>query len=87
MTIRMYANHKKIPLEDVSITLRHTREHEKDCENCESGERMLDVIERDIALVGDLDESVRARLMEIADRCPVHRTLENEISIRSNALR
>lgn len=87
MTIRMYANRKKIPLEDISITLRHSREHEKDCVDCESGERRLDVIERDIELVGDIDEPTRARLMEIADRCPVHRTLENEIAIRSNEVR
>lgn len=84
MTIRMYANRKKIPLDDVKITLRHSREHSADCEDCEGKEHMLDVIERDIKLVGDIDEKTRTRLMEIADRCPVHRTLENEISIRSN---
>jgi len=87
MTIRMYANHKKIPLEDVNITLRHSREHASDCEDCDGKENLLDVIERDIQLVGDLDEKTRARLMEIADRCPVHRTLDNEISIRSNEIR
>jgi len=86
MTIRMYANRKKIKLDDVTVTLRHGREHQSDCEDCENDGKVLDVIERDIAFSGDIDASTRERLMQIADRCPVHRTLENEIVIRSNLI-
>lgn len=87
MTIRMYANRKKIALSDVNITLRHRREHHRDCEDCEDGKTSLDVIEREILLTGDLSDAQRQRLMEIADRCPVHRSLENEIQIRSHEQR
>lgn len=76
MTIRMYANHKKWPLEDVNIDLQHEKVHAQDCEGCEKGDK-IDHITRVISLTGDLTEEQRARLLEIADRCPVHRTLEN----------
>ena len=81
MTIRMYANRKGWPLEDISIDLRHSREHASDCEDCEGGGAKIDVITRFIALHGPLDAEQRQRLLEIADRCPVHRTLENDIRI------
>lgn len=87
MTIRMYANHKSWPLEDVSVHLTHRREHLKDCEDCE-GEKgaKLEVLAREISLSGPLDEEQRARLMEIADRCPVHRTLEGRLEIETRAV-
>jgi putative redox protein len=82
MTIRMYADRRKLPLTGVSVKLSHNKVHQKDCEECvlssgKSKSPLFDRIERHIALAGnDLTESDRTRLMEIADRCPVHRTLE-----------
>ena len=86
MTIRMYANRKKIALEDVSITLTHDRIHAADCEACESESGQVDIIRREISFKGELSDAERERLFEIADRCPVHRTLENEIRIESALL-
>jgi putative redox protein len=82
MTIRMVANRQNYPLDSVDIRLRHFREHEKDCEDCEKGERKIDVIEREVILKGDLDEKQRGHLERIADRCPVHRTLHGRIKVR-----
>lgn len=80
MTIRMYAGHKKWPLESVSVRLRHEKKHAEDCADCEQKGARLDHIEREVALVGPaLDEAQRARLLEIANRCPVHRTLHGDI--------
>ncbi|MBP2471208.1 putative redox protein [Crossiella equi] len=81
MTLRMYADRKQLPLEHVSVALRHSRVHAKDCADCETRQGKLDRIERTITLTGDLTEEQRARLLEIADRCPVHRTLHSEIII------
>jgi putative redox protein len=81
MTIAMYARRKGWPLEAVRVTLRHGRIHARDCEECETKVGKLDRIERDIELVGALDEAQRARLLEIAGKCPVHRTLTSEVVI------
>lgn len=81
MTLRMYADHKKWPLESVEVRLRHDKIHATDCEECETKTGKVDVIERVITLGGELDEAQRARLLEIADRCPVHRTLESEVKV------
>ena len=86
MTLRMYASRKGIALERASVTLRHAREHLHDCEGCEESPRRIEVIERDIELVGPLSEDDRARLMAIADRCPVHRTLEGDLHVRTRAV-
>jgi putative redox protein len=83
MTIAMYARRKHWPLERVSVRLRHTRVHAEDCAVCDESEAKLTVIERDIDLVGALDDDKRARLLEIANRCPVHRTLTSRIDIRT----
>ena len=83
MTIRMYANHKGWPLEDVHVQLEHSRQHSTDCENCENSSSKIEVITRVIKLSGNLDESQRERLMEIANRCPVHRTLEGDLRIET----
>ena len=87
MTLRMYANHKKWPLEDSIVTLQHSREHAEDCEDCDNKSAKIDVIKRQIKIVGDeLNDEQRVRLMEIADRCPVHRTLENKIEVRTEGV-
>jgi putative redox protein len=78
MTLRMYASHKKLPLEDVSIKLVHERVHAEDCIDCDG---KIERITRRISLVGDLSEDERRRLLEIADKCPVHRTLESDPQI------
>lgn len=81
MTVGLYARRKKWPLQDVTIEMRHSRIHAKDCADCETKEGMLDRIEMDVKLEGPLSEEQRAKLMEIAQKCPVHRTLGNEIDI------
>lgn len=83
MTIRMYAERKQIPLRDVSVELRHARIHAKDCENCETSTGMLDRIDLRIKLDGDLTAEQREKLLAIAGKCPVHRTLHSEIQIRT----
>ena len=77
MTLRMYAGRKQWPLEGVTVRLRHRRDYPKDCENCEDPKSRIERIEREITLRGPLSEEQKARLLEIADRCPVHRTLSN----------
>jgi uncharacterized OsmC-like protein/alpha-beta hydrolase superfamily lysophospholipase len=83
MTLRMYARRKGIALEHVSVRLRHEKVHATDCETCETQTGHLDRIDRTIELAGDLDAATRARLLEIAERCPVHRTLHSEVWVRS----
>jgi putative redox protein len=85
MTMRMYADRKGWPLEGVEVRLKHGRIHAEDCEDCDSREGRVDQIVREIRIEGALDAAQQARLLEIADRCPVHRTLENEIKIRTRA--
>jgi putative redox protein len=82
MTLQLYARRKQWPLERVEVSLRNERIHASDCDDCESKDGMITRIERYISLTGPLDEEQRARLLEIAQRCPVHRTLSAEISIR-----
>lgn len=81
MTLRMYAEHKKISLEKVTVRLQHEKIHAEDCHECETKNGKVDVIEREVVMEGDLDADTRARLLEIADRCPVHKTLHSEIKI------
>ncbi len=83
MTLRVYANHKKLPLEGVRVRLRHGKIHAEDCARCETKEGKLDHVEREIEVLGELTEEQRQRLLEIADKCPVHRTLTSEIEISS----
>ena len=83
MTVRLYAEQKKLPLQRVSVRLTHHKVHEKDCEDCESKNSKLDRVERAITFEGALDEAQRKRLLEIADKCPVHRTLEGGVDIRT----
>ena len=85
MTMRLYADRKSLPLERVTVTLKHSKIHAEDCAECETKAGMLDQIERVIAMDGNLDAEQRTKLMEIADKCPVHRTLTSEIHIVTQA--
>jgi putative redox protein len=84
MTLRLYAERKQLPLDRVTVQLSHKKIHAEDCEHCETGTGMIDRIERVIGLEGTLAADDRGRLMEIADKCPVHRTLTSEIDIRTS---
>jgi len=83
MTLRMYATRKEIELKSVAVVLRHSKIHADDCEECETKTGTVDQITRIIKLTGNLTDDQRQRLLEIADRCPVHRTLSSEINIKS----
>jgi uncharacterized OsmC-like protein len=83
MTLRLYADRKGWPLERVVVALRHGRIHAEDCATCETREGFVERIQREITLYGALDDGQRARLMEIADRCPVHRTLTSEVLVET----
>lgn len=82
MTLQLYARHKQIRLEKVEVSLRHDRIYAKDCEDCETKEGKVDRIERYISLTGDLTNDQKNRMLQIAQRCPVHKTLTSEISIK-----
>jgi putative redox protein len=83
MTIGMYARRKKWPLASVMVRLRHFKIHVDDCADCESQDAALDRVERDIELIGNLTEEQRQKLVEIADKCPLHRTLTRGIEIQT----
>jgi len=82
MTVGLYARRKQIPLENITVSLRHSRIYAKDCEECETKEGMLDRINVELDLTGPLSAEQHDKLMEIAAKCPVHRTLTSEINIR-----
>lgn len=84
MTLKMYADHKKINLRSATVSVRHGRVHAEDCVDCESTSGKIDEFRRELHLDGDLDEKQRQRMLEIADRCPVHKTLHNEIRVRTS---
>ena len=81
MTLRMYANHKQLDLDNVEVRLRHDRVYADDCSNCDGNAAKIERITRTVKLSGDLSDEQRRRLLEIADRCPVHRTLEGSPEI------
>jgi len=83
MTLRMYADRKDWALEEVGVTLAHQRQHAEDCASCEDADRRLEVIERRVRITGDLSAEQIQRLLEIADRCPVHRTLHANLEVRT----
>ena len=85
MTVRMYAKRKEWPLEQVRVTLRHSRIHAQDCAECETRIGMIDHIDLDIELIGDLGDAQRERLLLIAGRCPVHQTLTSEVHIATTS--
>jgi putative redox protein len=83
ITLRMYADHKQWPLENIDVHLSHRKIHARDCEACESDTGKIDLIERELELSGPLDTSQRERLLEIANKCPVHRTLRSETLVET----
>jgi putative redox protein len=83
MTLGMYARRKQWPLASVIVRLRHSKIHATDCADCETEDAMLDRIDRDIELTGDLTEEQRRKLLEIADTCPVHRTLTRGMKVHT----
>ena len=83
MTIGLYARRRNWPLQEVVVSLWHSKIHSADCAECETREGKIDRIEREIQLIGSLTSEQRSKLMEIADKCPVHRTLTSEINIRT----
>jgi len=85
MTLRMYANHKKLPVENIQVHLSHKRIHAQDCADCETGDGRVDEIERIIDYQGQLSEEQHQRFLDIADKCPVHKTLEGDIKVRTRA--
>lgn len=85
MTLRMYANRKKLALDHIAVRLEHKKIHAEDCADCETESGKLDLIEREIELVGELTRQERERLLEIADKCPVHRTLHSEVRVETRA--
>jgi uncharacterized OsmC-like protein len=82
MTVGLYARRKQFPLENIIVALWHSRIYAKDCDECETKEGMLDRIEVEVKLTGSLSAEQHAKLMEMAGKCPVHRTLTSEINIR-----
>jgi uncharacterized OsmC-like protein len=83
MTLALYARRKQWPLDGVTVRLQHSKIHAADCADCETREGKLDQIESELTLSGTLTDEQRAKLLEIADKCPVHRTLTSEIKIRT----
>ncbi|MEZ5690305.1 MAG: alpha/beta fold hydrolase [Rickettsiales bacterium] len=81
MTVRMYADHKKWPLEKISVRLKHQKIHAKDCDDCESKDGKIDIIEKKLSFYGDLSEEQKRRLLEISEKCPVNKTLKSDIKI------
>ena len=84
MTVRMYANRKKWPLTGVKVQLRHYRIHGEDCAKCDQDNPQIDMIDREITFSGNLDDAQKQRLLEIADRCPVHRTLHGKLEVKTS---
>jgi putative redox protein len=85
MTVGFYARRNKFPLENITVSLWHSRIHTRDCEECETKEGMVDRIDVEVELSGSLTAEQHAKLMDIAQKCPVHRTLTSEINIRLRA--
>lgn len=83
MTLKMYASHKKLDLRSVTVRVTHGKIHAKDCADCETQNGKIDEFQRELTIDGDLSDEQRNRMLEIADRCPVHRTLHGEMKVRT----
>ncbi len=79
MTLRMYAKHKKLAIDDIAVSLKHNRNYHEDCQDCDEKDARIEMISREITIVGDISDAQRQRLLTIADRCPVHRTLAGKL--------
>ncbi|MRI33656.1 osmotically inducible protein C [Endozoicomonas sp. OPT23] len=86
MTLRMYAKHKNLPLDHVSVGLSHRRDYIEDCSDCEDQGEAIEVIERKVTITGDLSDEQRASILRIADRCPVHRTLHKGVKVKTGLM-
>jgi len=86
MTMRMYADRKKWPVEHISIELNHARDHGQDCAECDEAHPQIDIINRKISISGPLDDEQRERILAIADKCPVHRTMHNKLIVKTEAV-
>jgi putative redox protein len=86
MTVAMYARRREWPLKEVSVRMKHSKIHAEDCESCETKEGMLDRVESEIELAGELTAEQREKLLEIAKKCPVRRTLTSEIDVRTRLI-
>ncbi|PCJ66892.1 MAG: osmotically inducible protein C [Bacteroidetes bacterium] len=86
ITMRMYADRKGWPIEEINVHLSHSKDYAKDCEECEISKAKIDIIDRKIEVKGDLDEGQMKRMMIIADKCPVHRTLHNQVQVRTSVI-
>ena len=84
MTIKMYVRRKDWPLEDVYMELRHSKRHDEDCDNCEDPDSKIDVIEKEVIVEGDLSDEQMDKILDISKKCPVHRTLQGDMSIKSS---
>ncbi|MDX1586030.1 MAG: OsmC family protein [Balneolaceae bacterium] len=84
MTVKMYAQRKEWPLEDLFVELKHNKRHDEDCSNCEANKSKIDVIEKELVVKGDLTQQQVDRLLEIANKCPVNRTLLGDIEIKGS---
>lgn len=87
MTVKMYANHKGWELDDIYMELRHNKRHDEDCDNCEDPKSKIDVIEKELIVEGDLTDEQMDRILDISQKCPVHRTLMSDIKIESSVSR
>ena len=87
ITVRMYANLKKIPLDDIVVHLKHQKVHAEDCQNCDDPKSMIDHIDRMLEFKGNLTPEQRSKLLEIANKCPVHKTLTHAVSITTGLLK
>lgn len=85
MTMRMYAKHKKLAIDDISVSLSHSKDYHQDCKNCEDHDGRVELISRKIKIVGDISDEQRQRLLAIADKCPVHRTLHSKLIVETTA--
>ena len=86
ITLRMYINRKQWDVQEINVHLEHEKVHSKDCEDCESESGMIDIIQMKLEFIGNLDESQRARLLEIAHKCPVHKTMTTETKIKASLI-
>ncbi|WNO62098.1 bifunctional alpha/beta hydrolase/OsmC family protein [Rheinheimera sp. MMS21-TC3] len=85
MTMRMYAKHKKLAVDNISVSLSHSKNYHQDCQNCEQQDGRVELITRKITITGDISDEQKQRLLAIADKCPVHKTLHSKLLVKTTA--